>query len=219
MASDYKKQVSWLVYKTERLISALYMVTDLINSDDPLKWQMRKTGVVLLTEIGKLAELSPVDKKKVLHSANEAAAEVLSLLEVSANAGLISRMNYTLLKKEFANTPLLLERAGKTESPKYKGQTQGHSIGQEKIIKDKVIILPIRQNSILQDKIKKDVRKAQITKFFANGKEFSFSEVSATFRDYSAKMIQRDLNELIKKGVLKKIGNKRWSRYSLINPS
>lgn len=221
MAYDYKKQINFLIYKVERLVSALYMVTDFINSNDPLKWRMRKAGVVLLTEVGKLTELAPTDRKKVLRAASEAATESLSLLEVAANAGLISRMNYTLLKKEFANAPLLLERAGKTEPVKPIGQISkysiGHSIGQIKIIKDKKLLMPMGQNSLTTSKVKKEARKEQIKKVFDGGKSFSLSEMSDMFRDFGSKMLQRDLNDLIKDGVLKKIGNKRWSRYSLAN--
>ena len=209
MASDFRKQINWLIYKAERLVSALYMVTDLINTNDPLKWRMRKAGVVLLTEVGKLLELSPAERKKVVNSAREATAEIVSLLEVAANSGLISRMNYSLLKKEFANTPLLLERVGKEDLPKSIGQIQehsiGHSIGQTKIIKDKGLL------------IKKETRKSHITKVFAGGKAFSLGEISDMFRDFGTKMIQRDLLDLVKSGILKKTGDKRWSRYSLVS--
>ncbi|OHA25263.1 MAG: hypothetical protein A3D52_00375 [Candidatus Taylorbacteria bacterium RIFCSPHIGHO2_02_FULL_44_36] len=221
MASDYEKQINWLIYKAERLVSALYMVTDLINTNDPIKWQMRKLGVVLLTEIGKLLESPPSERKKIINSAREATAEILSLLEVVANAGLISRMNYSLLKKEFTNTPLLLERVGKADSPKSIGQIQrysiGHSIGQAKIIKDKKYLSSIGQNLVIQNKVKKEARKSQITKVFASGKVLSLSDLSEMFRDFGSKMIQRDLLDLVKSGVLNKIGNKRWSRYSLAN--
>ncbi len=220
MTSDYKKQINSLIYKVERLVSALYMVTDLINSNDPIKWRIRKASIVLLTEIGKLAELAPADRKKLINTANEFLAEINSLLEVAVTAGLISRMNYTLLKKEFANAPLLLERFGKTEAFQSKGQIPGESIGQTKIIKDKSplssIGQSIGQNSIIQNKVKKEARKAQIIKVFENGKTLSLSEVSDMFRGFGSKMLQRDLLEWVQNGVLKKTGNKRWSRYSLI---
>ena len=220
MASDYKKQVNWLSYKAERLVSALYMVTDLINTNDPLKWRMRKSGVVLLTETGKLLELSPAERKKTINSAREAITEILSLLEVAVNSGLISRMNYSLLKKEFVNTPLLLERIGKEDSPKSIGQIPGHSIGhsigQTKTIKDKGFSPSIGQNSIIQNRVKKEARKSQITKVFAGGEVLSLSDISDMFRDFGSKMIQRDIIDLVRSGILKKTGNKRWSRYSLI---
>lgn len=220
MTSDYKKQINSLIYKVERLVSALYMVTDLINSNDPIKWRIRKASIVLLTEIGKLAELTPADRKKLINTTNETLVEINSLLEVAATAGLISRMNYTLLKKEFANAPLLLERFGKAETFQSKGQIPGQSIGQHigqtKIIKDKSSLSSIGQNSIIVNKVKKEARKAQIIKIFENGRTLSLSEVSDMFRGFGSKMLQRDLLEWVQNGVLKKIGNKRWSRYSLI---
>lgn len=222
MASDYKKQINWLTYKSERLVSALYMVTDLINTNDPLKWRMRKSGVVLLTETGKLLELSPAERKKVVNSAREAIAEIISLLEVAVNSGLISRMNHSLLKKEFVNTPLLLERIGKENTPKSIGQTQGHSIGhsigQTKTIKDKGFLPSIGQNLVIQNKVKKETRQSQITKVFASGKVLSLRDLSDMFRDFGSKMIQRDIIDLVRNGILKKTGNKRWSRYSLASP-
>ncbi|MFA6272974.1 MAG: hypothetical protein WC673_00550 [Candidatus Paceibacterota bacterium] len=220
MVSDYKKQVNWLTYKAERLVSALYMVTDLINTNDPIKWQLRKLGVVLLTEVGKLLESSPAERKKIINSTREVIAEILSLLEVAVNSGLISRMNYSLLKKEFVSTPLFLERISKEDSPKSTGQIQGHSIGQVKTIKDKEFLPPIGQNLVTQNnqnKVKKEARKSQITKVFAGGKILSLSDMSDMFRDFGPKMIQRDLLDLVKSGVLKKTGDKRWSRYSLAN--
>ena len=41
----------------------------------------------------------------------------------------------------------------------------------------------------------------------------SIKEVSAVFMDCSEKTIQRELNNLVSKGELNKIGAKRWSRY------
>lgn len=222
MVSDYKKQINWLTYKAERLVSALYMVTDLINTNDPIKWRMRKSSIVLLTEVGKLLEVSPAERKKVINLAREAIAEIVSLLEVAVNSGLISRMNHSLLKKEFVNTPLLLERIGKENMPKSIRQTQGysigHSIGQIKTIKDKVFLPSMGQNIVVHNKVKKEARKSQIIKVFAGGKVLSLSDLSEMFRDFGSKMIQRDLLDLVKSGVLKKTGNKRWSRYSLANP-
>ena len=228
MASDYKKQANWLSYKIERLVSALYLVTDLINTNDPLKWQIRNVGVVLLTEVGKLAELAPADRKKLIYTINENLAEINSLLEVAVTAGLISRMNYALLKKEFANAPLLLARFDKVETFQSKGQSKGQIprqsigqyIGQTKILKDKNLSSLTGRNvpnSIIDNKIKKGVRKNQIMKVFENGKTLSLSEVSLMFRNFGPKMMQRDLLELVQDGVLKKTGNKRWSRYSLAN--
>jgi predicted HTH transcriptional regulator len=47
----------------------------------------------------------------------------------------------------------------------------------------------------------------------ASGDGVSIKEVSAFFKDCSEKTIQRELNDLVSKNKIKKIGAKRWSRY------
>lgn len=42
------------------------------------------------------------------------------------------------------------------------------------------------------------------------------SDFSATFKDMSSKTIQRDLQNLVDKQMLKKVGEKRWTVYSLL---
>ncbi len=44
----------------------------------------------------------------------------------------------------------------------------------------------------------------------------SIKDISLSFTDCSEKTIQRELNNLVLKGKLKKIGAKRWSRYAAI---
>ena len=41
----------------------------------------------------------------------------------------------------------------------------------------------------------------------------SIKDISAQFTDCSEKTIQRELNDLVIKGRIKKSGSKRWSRY------
>ena len=49
----------------------------------------------------------------------------------------------------------------------------------------------------------------------ANKDGVSIRDISLSFTDCSEKTIQRDLNALVSKVELKKVGSKRWSRYSL----
>jgi hypothetical protein len=47
-------------------------------------------------------------------------------------------------------------------------------------------------------------------------KDVSIKDISSSFTDCSEKTIQRELNSLVSKGQIKKIGSKRWSRYQAI---
>lgn len=49
----------------------------------------------------------------------------------------------------------------------------------------------------------------------SDDKGISVKDIASQFTDYSEKTIQRELNDLIEKGKIKKVGAKRWSKYKL----
>ncbi len=73
----------------------------------------------------------------------------------------------------------------------------------------------------LSEKKKTDVvdrlnRKTSILNFIKQNKEAQIKDILTYIGDCSEKTIQRELNELIKDGLLKKEGDRRWSKYSLL---
>ncbi len=62
----------------------------------------------------------------------------------------------------------------------------------------------------------KEGRVSKILGIIKDKKEVSIKDISIAFTDYSEKTIQRELNALVAKGTIKKIGAKRWSRYQAI---
>lgn len=89
--------------KTEKLVTALYMVTDCMDTDDALKGKLRLLGVELLSDIYKLSTLSPVDKHTYISISLNHIHELLSFIEIAYTIGFISEMNTVILKKEFNN--------------------------------------------------------------------------------------------------------------------
>lgn len=87
--------------KTEKLVTALYMVTDCMDTDDALKTKLRDLGVALLSDMYKLASYSPLDKQTHIVSFLSRIEEIISFVEISYTIGFISEMNTTILKKEF----------------------------------------------------------------------------------------------------------------------
>ena len=59
-------------------------------------------------------------------------------------------------------------------------------------------------------------RTDKILSLIKEKKEVSIKDISLAFTNCSEKTIQRELNSLVLKGQLKKIGAKRWSRYAII---
>lgn len=87
--------------KTEKLVTALYMVTDCMDTDDALKGKLRLLGVELLSDIYKLSTISSVDKHLHISTFLVHIDEILSFVEISYTMGFISEMNTIIIKKEF----------------------------------------------------------------------------------------------------------------------
>ena len=89
--------------KTEKLVTALYMVTDCMDTDDALKGKLRLLGVELLSDIYKLSTISPIDKYNYISISLTHIYETLSFIEIAHTIGFISEMNTIILKNEFNN--------------------------------------------------------------------------------------------------------------------
>lgn len=91
--------------KTERLIMASYMVTDIMSDNDPLKNNVRESSLRLLSDITLLKDEGLL--LKAYRSISETVLRINSLLDIAYTTGKISEMNASVLKREFQ---VLLER-------------------------------------------------------------------------------------------------------------
>ena len=84
--------------KTERIVAAVYLLTDTIPNDDPLKGQLRSFGLTLLETV-----VEPEAKDitgKYLRSVVREYQRIISLITVAAHAQYLSEMNYSILVQE-----------------------------------------------------------------------------------------------------------------------
>lgn len=218
--------------KTEKLVTALYMVTDCMDTDDALKGKLRVLGVELLSDMYTLRTLSPMDKHVHISSSITHIYEILSFIEIANTIGFVSDMNTLILRNEFE---ALLE---KLKSYQSKDQHFTFSLNEEmfnvpeeeELIKDKRT--PINSMSFMSTKSpiggikrtpssattvnEREDRTTKIVSLVREKKDISIKDISLSFTGCSEKTIQRDLNALVQKGELKKTGSKRWSRYSVV---
>ncbi|NVN97097.1 hypothetical protein HXX01_02590 [Candidatus Nomurabacteria bacterium] len=228
--------------KTEKLVTALYMVTDCMETDDALKGKLRELGVSLLSDMYKLSTLNPMDKHVHISASLAHIDEVLSFIEIAYTIGFISEMNTMILKKEFMILISELESHQKNDKhftftldeqmfslpvlPEQNGGNNGKNM-----IKDKrttfnslSFMNPNSGSSIghagtakthATSVSEKQERTDKILSLVKD-KEVSIKDISIAFTDCSEKTIQRELNSLVLKGQIKKTGSKRWSRYQAI---
>jgi hypothetical protein len=211
-------QSAYLYKKTEKLVSAIYLLSNFISDKEPLKWQLREAGLELISaslEPGKIITLI---------------LRLLSLLEVARISGIISEMNFSILKYEF---DLLIKTVESGEASGAHGlafpdqffaventpaPAASHDFSKgHQVLSDRLSIRNT-QDSIRTSEVKhqdKSNRQEVIISLLRKNGELGIKDFTSSIRDCSEKTIQRELASLVSKGQVKKVGEKRWSRYSI----
>jgi hypothetical protein len=229
----------YLIYifkKTEKITSALYLVSGLLKDEEPMKWELRDKGMDLLSSSFTASSALPGDKNSVIQSLFTAALETISLLNVCQVSHLITEMNHRILVREIDRVVNLLkdrltsnaESAGYVLSEHFfrtpdgfsSGFTEGQGsrsksaeneyIGQSNKSSSKGI-----SNGQAAVQQKKSQRQEHIVAVLKGQSNLTIKDFSKVIKDCSEKTIQRELIELVEKGVIQKDGERRWSRYSL----
>ena len=93
-------QIGGLSYtKTNKLITALYMVTDLIDKDEPIRNKLRTLGA------GIISDIHLIQQNKAGYSMSfmqNKISELMSFLDIASAVNIISEMNFNILRKEFS---------------------------------------------------------------------------------------------------------------------
>lgn len=111
MQEESKQEYGTLVAKkSERLVTALYLVTDLMADTEPIKHGLRKNAVALLSSMNALAQLDVKDRVIEFKMSLKAVTEIISLLHVAVTTGIVSEMNGQLLMDGFRSLQLILEK-------------------------------------------------------------------------------------------------------------
>lgn len=234
--------------KTNKLITALYMVTDIMDKDEPIRLKLRTLGADILSDM----YTSPV-------KAIPKIKETLAFLDIAGMVNAISEMNAGILRKEFSelkqaifdsNQPSatlhseldlseifdegfsLPSASFMTEKREVEDRVRSNSIGVQKgstLLKAlKNINVSDRKNNVsdkgqtlrpdfefLKRQRKNDI--LAIIKSNPQGVTITDIKTKATgsLATCGEKTLQRELIGMLKDNLLKKTGEKRWSRYFL----
>ncbi len=245
-----KSIFEYVAKKTEKIVTALYMVTDFMGADDAIKSRVRLLGVNLLSDTFGLTSISLVESQARISSTLAQIAEILSLINIARNMGYISEMNANILQKELGllsselepnrseSIPLSISLSAnmfEVDMPKRQENILGNGSFNRQLphLKDKRTSYDMsfrsagvsftgnndykigKTASSQIHTMSKNERVQKIIGIIKDKGEVSIKDISATFKDYSEKTIQRELNSLVSKGEIKKTGEKRWSRYQL----
>src|SRR3989344_2189529 len=272
--------------KCERLATALYLVTSFLPDSEPLKGRLRTLSLDLVRDASRVRYGTISSETNVLEELRANIGETLGLLELALIAGLVSEMNFSILKREYASLRGTIEskkasRESRTDTilgdtffgssfteenlthpasgaqrsvlesadsclghEKLKGRSFmhpaptssiGHSQGQKETTMSDTktkghdasprsaknsapdLGLPLkgRVQSSVAISVTQEARRTRIQKLIKDNREVTIKDISTYFPELSEKTIQRELVALVEEGVLKKFGERRWSRYAL----
>jgi len=217
--------------KTEKLASAIYFVTGFFSDQEPVKWKLRNFASELVSLTVPVKDSLLKGGEAVVLETKNVVLKIMGLLSVVRNAGMISADNYNLLRGELTKYVDTLDYPVNISALldiEYSGLKINEQAGENHDVKDKIeYALPTKgQISAIAQKekslkefgvvsMKKNSRQGIIVALLKRKKEVMIKDISSVISGYSEKTIQRELSAMVKAGVLRRMGEKRWSRYSL----
>lgn len=235
-----KPHLIFLIKKAEKICGVLHILTSDLSENEPLREVLRKEclsflgdlldrgrigrGILLETRIAHIISLLDASKTSLLISSMNASvlkSELQGLLPVITS--MYGRENQELIfdrseLKVSLNEPRLNSINNKEGSSSYKGHGGSMNVLHKKEKDTNFVKKMSLSNLLKRTKTGNSVdstREKIILDVVRSKGESSIKDISSFVRGVSSKTIQRDLNVLIGKGVLKKDGERRWSKYSL----
>lgn len=249
--------------KTNKLVSALYMVTDIMDKEEPLRNKLRNLGTNIVSDIHSIQQARAGHAVSLIP---EKVAEILSFLEIASSVSIISEMNCSILSKEFielrksiieitpkndqvwlqefmkedetlgtnvlkrgtlsigqTGTRIGVQRGGTLLKAlsRVEGKALSRLGGQaDRIKSDKTDVLKNKRHEeivlIIKDKMKNSLNFSGVTITDIKNEVKSLpADKAGVLASCGEKTLQRELVSMVSDNVLKKTGEKRWSRYSL----
>ncbi len=220
----------YLYNKSEKIATALYMITNFMSVEEPLKWQIRDNSLNFLNSIMSLNRASLSSRGLVMSEAYGYLFQIKALFNIAYKSGFISNMNYEIVNKELSDLAnyLLEDDANKAsiESPLFnkaffaetevKGQISEKNPASKTDIKDKDDKRHHHKGSSHSIAGLSD-RRSKILAVIKDKKEVTIKDISILVSGCSEKTLQRELLGMVSDGLLKKEGERRWSKYSIKN--
>jgi hypothetical protein len=221
--------------KSYRLAAAVFMISDIIDRSEELRTKIRSLSLKLVSSTVNLKDINSSDAKKLIIDIEKNSLELMSMLDIACISNLISKMNASILKEEFQ--AFILELGKFTENFENSKNISIKDLFAESLVlsasntheKTNIsnnVSFDIHKNEQKNIAVKgikngngyrrKDLRKNTILDFVKGHNNVSIKDIAANITGCSEKTIQRELILLIDESKIRKTGERRWSKYSII---
>lgn len=196
MVSEIKDRVK---DKTDKLTAAVYLVTNFLDDLDEIKWKLRSKALNLKASLT-LGVVWPIE---IIMSH---IGEIISLIDIAVLDRRASTMNFSILRDGYIG--LKSELQNYLAGDWYKQALLPNQADTPKIPKINHQITKISDGNM--------DRREKILNFIKQNNDASIRDIAKFIPGVSSKTVQRELVDLVQAGQLKKTGERRWSRYSLL---
>ncbi|MAZ67432.1 hypothetical protein CL652_01530 [bacterium] len=239
-----QNRVAEIAYrKAERLVLATHLVTNFVPESESVRENIREHARTLLPWVMDLRTGVRGANSGQIDAIASQVRLILSLLDVLHVSGQISNMNLEVLKCAYADFARFLTKSENGVSaenlvleeryfvsPPVTDKGHASNKGHIEVVKDKIITDTKKDSNFLKDiKAPKDKRPQSLrAKRRATSRRMAIldvvtkrspvhiKDIATEVTECSEKTIQRELASLIRDGVVKKEGSKRWTLYSLV---
>ncbi|HTH93376.1 MAG TPA: DeoR family transcriptional regulator [Candidatus Paceibacterota bacterium] len=196
--------------KGHKIAAALYLVTNHLSDNDPLKSALRTSAIDFV---------SNVIQENIL----SLSVKVQAFLETAVLAGLISEKNASIISLEIRHYAISITTEPDTVSALFAPTTpvfEAQPIRQQKPLVGMTYnvrnntFTTIQKSPVFNEN--KSKRQEIILSYIKEHKSAGIKDIAALFTDTGEKTIQRELSSLVTSGKITKRGEKRWSVYMII---
>ncbi len=219
----------FIIQKSQKITSALYLITDLIKDSDSIKWEIREEGITLVSSALMMNTGYAVEKEHAMRLFLSTSDKILTFLNICLISSVISNMNATIVISELQS---LLDYIKKEQMVSEKS-LPGYILSDAFFATDNEVKLDQKSEKIQKGVSKsapaglsgttvgvdkggrQTTRKDDIISLLKKESNLTIKDFSKVIKDCSEKTIQRELISLVKDGIVKREGERRWSTYSL----
>lgn len=199
--------------KLSKLSSVVYLVTNFMPDQEPVKWLLRQKALNFSTQ----------DLSRPLFGQLMAEIEqIVVVIELALLCRDVSKMNLSILKIEYLSLKqVLLDKHLNTQAtleqiPELAASGLKHFT--EPATESSTQVSNQSSRQFASARAKSPIvspRSGLILGLIKQKGPSSIKDIASNVRGVSSKTVQRELAELVRTGALRKEGEKRWSRYSL----
>lgn len=221
--------------RAERIVAAVHLLTNHIDQSEPVSSAIRTSGLDLLHSMLEIRSEMRSSRSELFGKVQAQIRHMISLVRVLTVSGYISMQNATTMVEaldELGNFMTAAQRSALSESisvsrddlldvragallraaPRsVKDVKDTSSASDGSVVSDKETMS--LNSSINHGQI--TVREQSILDTLQSGGNLGIKDICSNLPEYSEKMIQRELADMVARGKVIKTGLKRWSKYSI----